>query len=162
MKIITTNKYAKSSYDILDKFEAGLVLTGPEIKSIRAGQVSLKGSYGRLRAVAGGELWLTGAHIAAYHQGVPTGYDPLRPRKLLLKKSELKRLIGKLQEQGLSLIPLSLYIKHNVAKLEIALARGLKKYDKRAKIKAKEMARDIQRKLKIRRSLAQGGRSHKA
>ena len=149
MKIIATNKYARSSYDILDKFEAGLVLTGPEIKSIRNRQVSLKGSYGRLR---GGELWLTGTHISAYHQGVPAGYDPLRPRKLLLKKSELNKLIGKLQEQGLSLIPLSIYIKHNVAKLEIALARGLKKYDKRAKIKAKETARDIQRKLKIRRS----------
>ena len=145
MKIITTNKYAKSSYDILDKFEAGLVLTGPEIKSIRNGQVSLQGSYGRLR---GSELWLTGTHIAAYHQGVPVGYDPLRPRKLLLKKSELKKLIGKLQEQGLSIIPLSLYIKHNVAKVEIALARGLKKYDKRAKIKTKETNRDIQRKLR--------------
>jgi len=152
MKLITTNKYAKSSYDILDKFEAGLVLTGPEIKSIRNGQVSLKGSYGRLQ---GSELWLTGAHISAYHQGVPAsprgepvGYDPLRPRKLLLKKSELNKLIGKIQEQGLSLIPLSLYIKHNVAKVEIALARGLKKYDKRSKIKAKETARDIQRKLR--------------
>lgn len=145
MKLITTNKYAKSSYDIQDKFEAGLVLTGPEIKSIRNGQASLKGSYGRLR---GSELWLTGAHIAAYHQGTPVGYDPLRPRKLLLKRSELKKLIGKLQEQGLSIIPLSLYIKHNVAKVEIALARGLKKYDKRAKIKAKETNRDIQRKLR--------------
>ena len=145
MKIITTNKYAKSSYDIQDKFEAGLVLTGPEIKSIRNGQVSLKGSYGRLR---GSELWLTGAHIAAYHQGVPANYDPLRSRKLLLKKSELNKLIGKIQEQGLSLIPLSLYIKHNVAKVEIALARGLKKYDKRAKIKAKETNRDIQRKMR--------------
>lgn len=145
MKIIVTNKYAKSSYDILDKFEAGLVLTGPEIKSIRNGQVSLKGSYGRLR---GSELWLTSAHIAPYHQGVPANYDPLRPRKLLLKKSELNKLIGKIQEQGLSLIPLCIYIKHNVAKVEIALARGLKKYDKRAKIKAKETARDIQRKIR--------------
>jgi len=154
VKVIASNNYAKSSYDLLDKFEAGLVLTGPEIKSIRNGQVSLKGSYGRLRAtsfandVAGSELWLTGAHIAAYHEGVPVGYDPLRPRKLLLKKSELKKIIGKLQEQGLSLIPLSIYIKHNVAKIEIALARGLKKYDKRAKIKIKETNRDIQRKLR--------------
>lgn len=148
MKIIARNDYAKSSYDILDKFEAGIVLTGPEIKSIRNGQVSLKGSYGRLR---GSELWLTGAHIAAYSQGVPEGYDPLRSRKLLLKKSELNKLIGKIKEQSLSLIPLSVYIKHNVAKLDIALARGLKKYDKRAKIKTRETNRDIQRKLKIRR-----------
>jgi len=151
MKIITTNKYARSSYEILEKLEAGLALTGPEIKSIRAGQVSLKGSYGRLRE---NELWLTGAHIAAYHQGTPTGYDPLRSRKMLLKKSELKRLIGKIQEQGLSLIPLALYIKNNVAKVEIALARGLKKYDKRVKIKTKEIQRDIRRKLKVRRSAA--------
>lgn len=145
MKIIAYNNYAKSSYDILDKFEAGLVLTGPEIKSIRNGQVSLKGSYGRLRE---NELWLTGAHIAAYHQGVPDGYDPLRSRKLLLKKSELNKLIGKIQEQGLSLIPLTIYIKHNVAKLEISLARGLKKHDKRTKIKIKDINRDIARKLR--------------
>jgi SsrA-binding protein len=145
MKIIAANKYAKSSYDIQDKFEAGLVLTGPEIKSIRNGQVSLKGSYGRLRD---NELWLAGAHIAAYHQGVPVGYDPLRSRKLLLKKAELNKLISKIQEQGLSLIPLSIYIKHNVAKVEIALARGLKKYDKRAKIKTRETERDIRRKMR--------------
>jgi len=145
MKIITTNKYAKSSYDILEKFEAGLVLTGPEIKSIRNHQVSLKGSYGKL---INSELWLTGVHISAYHQGTPTNYDPLRPRKLLIKKTELKRLIGKLQEQGLSLIPLSLYIKHNVAKVEMALARGLKKYDRRAKIKLKESQVEIRRKLR--------------
>lgn len=145
IKIIASNNYAKSGYDILDKFEAGLVLTGPEIKSVRSGQVSLKGSYGRLR---GSELWLTGAHIAAYNQGVPENYDPLRSRKLLLKKSELNKLIGKIQEQGLSLIPLSIYIKHNVAKLEIALARGLKKHDKRTKIKIKEVNRDIARKLR--------------
>ncbi|HCR42018.1 TPA: SsrA-binding protein [Patescibacteria group bacterium] len=145
MKIITTNKYARSSYDITDKFEAGLVLTGPEIKSIRAGQISLKGSYGRLRD---GELWLTNAHIAPYHQGVPANYDPLRPRKLLLRKHETNQLIGKINEQGLTLLPLTIYIKHNVAKLEIALARGLKKHDKRTKIKTKEINRDIARKLR--------------
>ncbi|MBU1110321.1 SsrA-binding protein SmpB [Patescibacteria group bacterium] len=145
VKIITTNKYARSSYDVIDKFEAGLVLTGPEIKSIRAGQISLKGSYGRLR---NGELWLTGAHIAPYHQGTPANYDPLRPRKLLLHKREANKLLGKINEQRLTLLPLAIYLKHNVAKLEIALARGLKKYDKRAKIKAKETDRDIQRKMR--------------
>ena len=145
MKIVAKNSYAKSSYEILDKFEAGLVLLGTEIKSIRSGQVSLKGSHAKIN---NGELWLSGVHIAPYFQGAPVNYDPLRPRKILLKKAELKKIIGKSQEQGLTLIPLSLYIKRNKAKIELALARGLKKWDKRSKIKERDEDRDIQRKLR--------------
>ncbi|MEA1909687.1 MAG: SsrA-binding protein SmpB [Patescibacteria group bacterium] len=145
MKIIARNSYAKSSYEILDKFEAGLVLLGTEIKSVREGQISLKGSHAR---ITNGELWLTGVHIAPYHQGAPADYDPMRPRKILVSKQELNKIIGKSQEQGLTLIPLSLYIKRNRAKVELALARGLKKWDKRSKIKERQEDRDIQRKLR--------------
>lgn len=145
MKVIATNKYAHHSYEILEKIEAGIALLGCEIKSIRDGQVSIKESHARIKD---GEAWLMNAHIAPYQQGVPSGYDPIRSRKLLLKKSELKRLIGKLQEQGLSLVPLAIYIKRNHAKVELGLGRGLKKYDKRAKIKEKEFRRTRQRKLR--------------
>jgi len=145
MKIIARNKNVGRNYDVLDKLEAGIVLLGAEIKSIRAGQVSLNESHARVRD---DEAWLMGAHIAAYAQGTPDGYDPIRPRKLLLNKVELRRLIGKLNEQGLSLIPLSLYIKKNRAKLELGLARGLKKYDKRAKLRDKETKKPQARKLR--------------
>jgi len=145
MKILATNKFATGSYSILDKIEAGIVLTGSEVKSIKAGQISVKESYAKL---IGAELWLVSARVAPYQPGQKQSPDPLRPRKLLLKKDELKRLIGKLQEQGLSAIPLSVYLKNNHIKLEIGIGRGLKKYDKRSKIKAKEIQRIMERKLK--------------
>lgn len=147
MKIIIKNKQAYHNYEILDKIEAGISLLGTEIKSIRNGQVSIKEGHARIH---NNEAWLTGVHIAPYKEGVNANYDPLRRRKLLLHSREIKRLIGKLQEKGLSLIPLSLYIKKNRAKVELGLARGLKKYDKRLKLKTKEFKRIQQRKLKNR------------
>jgi len=147
MKIIIKNKQAYHNYEILEKIEAGIVLLGNEIKSIRNGQVSIKEGHAKIQD---NEAWLTNVHIAQYKQSSATNYNPLRRRKLLLNKSEIKKLIGKLQEKGLSLIPLSLYIKKNNAKIELGLAKGLKKYDKRAKIKAKEFKRLRQRKLKHR------------
>jgi len=145
MKIIVKNKQANYDYDILEKIEAGIVLLGSEIKSIRNGQVSIKEGHARIK---NSEAWLTNVHIAPYKQGVSSDYDPLRQRKLLLNRKEINRLIGKLQEKGLSLIPLSLYIKNNRAKIELGLARGLKKHDKRSKIKEKEFKRVQQRKLR--------------
>lgn len=145
MKIIIKNKQAYHSYDILDEFEAGIVLLGCEIKSIRKGQVSIKESYAKIKD---NEVWIMGLHIAPYQQGTPDNYDPIRPRKLLLNRIEIKRLIGKLQEKGLNLIPLAIYMKNNRAKVELGLAKGLKKYDKRAKIKEKELDRLQQRKLR--------------
>lgn len=145
MKILATNKFAHSSYDILDKVEAGIVLTGGEVKSVKAGHISIKESYAKLIKA---ELWLIGARIVPYQPGQKQSPDPLRHRKLLLKKVELKKLIGKLQEQGLTLFPLSVYLKNNLIKIELGLGRGLKKHDKRSKIKAKEVQRIIQRKLK--------------
>lgn len=145
MKILASNKFAPSSYDILDKIEAGIVLTGSEVKSVKAGHISIKESYAKLIKE---ELWLVGARITPYQPGQMKSPDPLRTRKLLFKKDELKKLIGKLQEQGLTLFPLSVYLKDNFVKLELGLGRGLKKHDKRSKIKAKETQRIIQRKLK--------------
>ena len=145
MKILATNKFAAGSYEILDKIEAGIVLTGSEVKSVKAGHISIKEGYAKL---IGAELWLVGARVTPYQPGQQQSPDPLRPRKLLLKKTELKKLIGKLQEQGLTLFPLSVYLKNNFVKIELGLGRGLKKHDKRSKIKAKETQRIIQRKLK--------------
>lgn len=147
MKILASNKFASSSYDITDKIEAGVVLTGGEVKSVKAGHISIKESYAKLIRA---ELWLVGAHITPYQPGQKQSADPLRSRKLLLKKPELKKLIGKLQEQGLTLFPLSVYLKDNYVKIELGLGRGLKEHDKRAKIKAKEVERDIRRKMQQR------------
>lgn len=145
MKIIIKNKQAYHSYEILEKLEAGIVLLGCEIKSIRKGQVSIKESYAKIKD---NEVWIMGLHIAPYQQGTPDNYDPTRPRKLLLNRIEIKRLTGKLQEKGLNLIPLAIYMKNNRAKVELGLAKGLKKHDKRAKLKQKDLDRLQQRKLR--------------
>lgn len=145
MKIIIKNKQAYHSYDMLDKLEAGIVLLGCEIKSIRQGQVSIKESYAKIKD---NEVWIIGLHIAPYQQGTPDNYDPVRPRKLLLNKLEIKKLTSKLQEKELNLIPLAIYMKNNRAKVELGLAKGLKKYDKRAKLKQKDLDRMQQRKLR--------------
>ena len=120
-----------------------MALLGCEVKSVRNGQISLKESFARMR---NGEAWLMNAHIAPYPHGTPAGYQPTRDRKLLLRKQELKSLIGKLQEQGLSLIPLNVHLKHNHIKIELGVGKGLKKYDKRAAIKTKEFRR-LQQKI---------------
>ena len=138
MQIITKNKKAHFEYEILEKFEAGLVLTGSEIKAIRAHRVNLAGTFCRIQNE---EAFVLNMHIA----NTP---EPERTRKLLLKKGEIKALIGKTQQKGFSLIPLSLYLKKGKAKLEIALARGKKIHDKREQIKKKDLKRQISRDLK--------------
>jgi SsrA-binding protein len=139
------NRKARFDYEILDSFEAGLELTGPEVKSTRAGQVSLQEAYIKVRD---GQAWLVGAHIAPYASAGDSGdYDPLRQRRLLLHKKELTSLTTKLQEKGLTLLPLKMYVVRNRIKLEVGLGRGKKKYDKRESIKKREAEREARRKI---------------
>ncbi|MDD2353900.1 MAG: SsrA-binding protein SmpB [Patescibacteria group bacterium] len=146
MPILAINKKAKFDYAILDKFEAGLVLSGQEVKAIKGGQISLRGSYIIPRTNNGQtELFLIGAQVPSYKPAGPLpDYNPQRERKLLLKKWELAKLIGKKQEQGLTLVPLKIYTNHSFLKLEFAIAKGKKKYDKRETIKK----RDIDKRLR--------------
>ena len=147
MPTLAYNKRAKFDYEILETLEAGLVLTGQEVKSIRAGQASLQGAYVVLSQKQ--ELTLLNANIPAYKMaGSLPNYDPLRTRKLLLNKKEINYLARKLEQTGLTLIPLSLYTKHKKIKLELALAKGKKLYDKRKTIKEREEKRNIQKILK--------------
>lgn len=142
IKTVATNRKARHDYFIEDTFEAGLVLTGTEIKSIRAGNVSLRDSFATIKE---GELWLMEAHIALYDQGTYSNHDPRRPRKLLMHRREINRLAGKMQEKGFTLVPLRLYLKDNRAKVELGLARGKKQYDKREALREKETRREIDR-----------------
>jgi SsrA-binding protein len=142
VKTVATNRKARHDFHIDDTFEAGMVLTGTEIKSIRAGRVNLRDSYATLKE---GELWLLNAHIAPYDQGTFTNHEPRRPRKLLMHRREINRIAGKLQEKGFTLVPLRLYLKNNLAKVELGLARGKKQYDKRAALRQKETRREIDR-----------------
>ncbi len=145
MPVLATNKRAYFDYEILEKFEAGLVLLGHEVKATKAGHASLKGSYIKINwQDHKAELYLVNAHISLYKlAGNVLDYDPKRERKLLLNRSEINRLIGKTQEQGLTLLPLKIYTKHSFLKLEFALARGKKKYDKREAIKKRELDRRL-------------------
>jgi SsrA-binding protein len=142
VKTVATNRKARHDYFIDDTFEAGLVLTGTEIKSIRSGRVNLRDSYA---AVKDGELWLLNAHIAPYDQGTYSNHEPRRPRKLLMHRREINRITGKLFEKGFTLVPLRLYLRNNLAKVELGLARGKKQYDKRATLREKETRREIDR-----------------
>jgi SsrA-binding protein len=142
VKTIATNRKARHDYHIDDTFEAGMVLTGTEIKSIRAGRVNLRDSYATVKE---GELWLLNAHIAPYDQGTYANHEPRRPRKLLMHRREINRIAGKLQEKGFTLVPLRLYMKNNLAKVELGLARGKKQYDKRAALRQRETRREIDR-----------------
>ncbi len=143
MTVLAKNKNALFNYNILETFEAGLVLRGHEVKSVKNGHLSLKGSFVSLR---NGELYLLNSYISPYKLAGPLpDYDPNRPRKLLLKKREIKRLIGKLSEKGLTLVPVKAYTKHSKIKIEIALARGKEKADKRETIKRRETERDLKR-----------------
>jgi len=144
IKVIANNRKARHEYMILDTYEAGLVLTGSEIKSVRAGQVNLGDGYATVRDH---ELWLENTHIAPYDQASIVNHEPRRTRKLLLHRREINRLIGKLQEKGLTLVPLRLYLKNNRAKVELGLARGKRQYDKRATLKQKDAQRQIDRAL---------------
>jgi len=145
IKTVVTNRKARHNYHILDTVEAGIVLTGSEIKSIRAGRVSLGDAYVRPE---GGELWLLNAHIARYEASSYLGHEPTRPRKLLLHRKEIAELTSTVAEKGFTLVPLRLYIKDSLAKLEVALARGKKLYDKRETILRRETERALQRAVK--------------
>ncbi len=146
VKIVSVNRKAYHDYDILETYEAGIVLKGSEVKSIREGRVNLRDSYGRIKD---GEVFLINMHISPYTAAsTHEVLDPKRQRKLLLHKREIRRLIGKVQEKGLTLIPLKLYFKRGKVKVELALARGRKKYDKREKAKQKTIEREIQEQLK--------------
>ena len=149
IKTIATNRKARHNYHVEDGVEAGIVLTGTEIKSVRAGRVNLGDSYVRPER---GELWLLNAHIARYDAGSYMSHEPLRPRKLLLHRKEIVALTSKILERGLTLVPLRLYIKGNLAKVEIALARGKKLYDKRDSIMRREVEREVGRVTKGKRS----------
>lgn len=148
MRIIAQNKKAHHDYEILERYEAGIVLQGSEIKSIREGRVNLKDSYAKVKD---GELWLYDMHISPYDKASFFNHDPLRPRKLLLHKSEIIRLIGKVNERGLTLIPLKIYINdRGKAKIELALAKGKKLHDKRKAIAEKDLRRELERAMKYR------------
>ncbi|MBI2933702.1 MAG: SsrA-binding protein SmpB [Planctomycetes bacterium] len=144
VKIVQKNRKAFFDYEISDRFEAGLVLTGPEVKSIRDGNVSIHEAYARL---TNGEAWVVNMEIGHYANAGPFQHEPKRPRKLLLKKRELQKLAGKLSERGLTLIPLALYFKKGFAKLELGVARGKRKYDKREVIRKREVERDLRRRM---------------
>jgi len=133
-KVVATNRKARHEYEILDTYEAGLVLKGPEVKSLREGKVGFQDAYARLE---GGEVWLHSLHISPYEQANRFNEDPLRPRKLLLNRHEIRRLVGHVEEKGLTLIPLQIYFRKGYAKIILALARGRKLYDKREKLKRK-------------------------
>ncbi len=143
-KIIATNRKARHDYFIEDTYEAGIVLTGSEIKSIRAGQVNLRDSYATIRD---GEMWLVNSHISPYQQANRQNHEPRRERKLLMHRREINRLVGKLQEKGLTLIPLKIYLKNSRAKVELGLARGKRLYDKRQTMRARDDRRQMDRAL---------------
>ncbi|MFZ5364966.1 MAG: SsrA-binding protein SmpB [Patescibacteria group bacterium] len=147
MAIISINKRAGFDYEILERFEAGIVLTGQEVKSIKTGHISLAGAFVTLK---GNEAWLTNAHVPPYKMaGKILDYDPTRPRKLLLRKGELASLYGKIKQKGLTLIPIRVYTKGNKIKLEFGIGRGKKKYEKRDLIKKREVDKKIREAMKV-------------
>jgi len=148
MSVLAINKRARFDYDISEKFEAGLVLSGQEVKSAKTGHISLKGSF---VTVKGNELYLTNANIPTYkHAGEVKNYDPSRPRKLLLHRAEIRTLIGKSRAEGLTLVPIQVYTNRGLLKLEFGVGRGRKKVDKREVIRKRESDRKIARALKNR------------
>jgi len=145
---IAQNRRAWHDYEILARFEAGIVLTGSEIKSVREHKVQLQGSYARIKD---GEVWLIGAHIAPYRNAGYAAHDPTRDRKLLLHKQEIRRIARMVEEKGLTLVPLSMYFKRGKAKVELGVGRGLKRYDKREALKQHDQQRALQEALHRRR-----------
>ncbi len=141
-KLIARNKKARHQYNIIDTFEAGIALRGTEVKALREGKVSLGESFARVRDE---ELVLYGAHISEYSSAGYASHAPVRPRKLLMHKRQIRRMASKLDEKGLTLVPLSMYFKHGLAKVELALVRGKRVYDKRQAIKKREAERTIRR-----------------
>jgi SsrA-binding protein len=143
IKIVTTNRKAYHDYEILETIEAGIVLKGTEVKSLRQGKVSIQDSYAIIKE---GEVWLLNMHISPYEYGNIYNHDPLRDKKLLLHKREIIRLSTKVKERGLTLIPLKVYFKNGKAKVELALVRGKKKYEKKEDIAERELQRELKRK----------------
>ena len=141
-RISISNRKARHEYFILEALEAGIVLTGTEVKSLRKGNANLQDSYAEVRS---GEVWLEGMHISPYEQGNINNHEPRRKRKLLLQRKQIRKLMGGMKEKGLTLIPLSVYFKGPYAKVELALARGKKSYDKRDAIAKRDAERDIAR-----------------
>ena len=147
-KTVATNRRARHDYAIEEQYEAGLVLTGSEVKSLRQGRASLTESYAR---VQDGEVWLENLHIPPYEQGEKRGYDTKRRRKLLLKRAEIERLVGKTAERGLTLVPMRLYFTHGLAKVELGLGRGKRAYEKRQAIAEREHRREMDQAIHRRR-----------
>ena len=147
-KVIARNRRARHEYHIEDVYEAGLVLTGTEVKSLRAGRASLADGFGQ---VHDHEMWLHGVHIPQYTQGTWTNHEPRRTRKLLMHRKEIDKLAAETAERGLTLVPLSLYFKDGKAKVELALARGKRTYDKRHDLARRDAAREVERALRRRR-----------
>jgi SsrA-binding protein len=147
-RTVASNRRALHDYEILERFEAGIALTGSEVKSLRGGRGSLAEAYGR---VQGGEAWLEGMHIPPYEQGDKRNHLPVRPRKLLLHRGEIQRLIGKTQERGLTLVPLRVYFAHGLAKVEIGLGRGKRQFEKREAVLEREHRREMEQATRRRR-----------
>ncbi len=148
VKVVARNRRARHDYHIEDVFEAGLVLTGTEVKSLRAGRASLSEAFGQ---VSGGELWLHGLHIPEYTQATWTNHEPRRTRKLLLHRKEIDRLASQVAERGFTIVPLSLYFSDGRAKVELGLGRGKRTYDKRHDLAQRDAAREVDRALRRRR-----------
>ncbi len=143
--IVAQNRRARRDYEIIERYEAGLALTGSEIKSIRLGKVDIQGAYGRIR---NGEAWLLDSYIAPYQNAGYINHEARRDRKLLLHKKELRRIREALDERGLTLVPLNVHLKRGMAKVELGVARGIKRYDKRRKIREREEGRQVARALR--------------
>jgi SsrA-binding protein len=143
-----SNRRARHDYHIVETLEAGIQLTGSEVKSLRGGRASLTEAYARIRD---GEAWLEGMHIPPYEQGVTKGYDPIRARKLLLHRREIDRLFGKIKEQGLAMVPMRVYFTHGIAKLELGLGKGKREYEKRESIAKRDSEREMEQAARRRR-----------
>lgn len=146
VKVIVSNRKARFEYAILQTIEAGIVLTGTEVKSLRAGKVNISDSYCEIHSM---EVWMLNSHITEYTQGNINNHDPLRRRKLLMNLSEIRKLQSKVQEKGLTLVPLSMYFKNGKVKVEVGLAKGKAMYDKRETIAKRDFQRDQERKIKF-------------
>jgi SsrA-binding protein len=146
--IVARNRKARHDYEVLETFEAGIVLKGPEVKSVRAGKIQLAESFARIEQ---GEVWLHGAHISPYGPATIWNEEPTRPRKLLLTRSELRRLVGKVEEKGLTLVPLEVHFRRGYAKLALGLCRGRRAHDRRHELRRREQEREMQRELGKRR-----------
>lgn len=146
-KVLATNRKAFHDYFVEETYEAGIVLTGTEIKSVRSGAVNLRDAYAQVRS---GELWLENVHISPYEAGNRFNVDPYRTRKLLMHRREINRLMGRAQEKGLTIVPLRVYLKKNRVKIEVALAKGKRQFDKRDSISKRDAAREIERAVKER------------